>query len=571
VNRVGAAVLVTAAFGCLAGCPGEGPPITPACGTLTIQAATAPDRRLLGAASDYPADGMLASHMDELLVSQRARRAAAWEVIRRTVEPVALAEPMLPTGTTLPRFRTWYDRDDVTRIFETAYEGLGADGRAARARFSEAQLDAAFDANLHVLDSLPEWTDTRWAEYVASFDGDLRIAGSPGLRRIAISPTAARHVARSYPEIVQCLRVLTPGPDGMQAVLPAIVDGAAAPQHLAQEALMLEACGAQIAGPYYVATGATIEAHVEGDGAADATLRLLGGDTLPLAEERCTDAANVGCDASGPGAFYVEVTAGGRALDARLDVTYAAPDVDFAPCLDGLFPLASATVAQQWQRVELGPMPTFDTSGAALTAHLAEGADATWGEGDGTADPGPDEIYTMRVPSGGTFRLAGMHIRTRELDHWVNITMWWSDRPDETFGADRPDTLTGPWAHYAMCVAIDDVERDPDPTGGFAETEPTLAEALAAVRGEPASWCSNPYIDAAPGLVRSNCVGCHQHALTGVHPGDVVMDETHFPLNGRVFVRNNFPADQFWGLDAGDDLARVLSDTVDYWDAAASP
>ena len=274
------------------------------------------------------------------------------------------------------------------------------------------------------------------------------------------------------PEIVHCFREGSP---------PAFVDGPVAPQRLAQEALMLESCGAHIVGPYYVATGGTIRATVEGAGAAFVTVHLLAGATLPLAEERCVGPADLGCEGQGPSPFYVQVSAGGRAFTGRLDVTYAAPDVDFAPCLDGIFPLASATVAAQWQRVELGPLPTFDTSGPALAAHLAVGADATWGEGEGTADPGPEEIYTLRVPSGGTFRLAGMHIRTRELDHWVNITMWWSPRPSETFGADRPVSLTGVWSHYAMCVAIDDLERDPDPSGGFADSAPTLAEALRAV------------------------------------------------------------------------------------------
>ena len=46
------------------------------------------------------------------------------------------------------------------------------------------------------------------------------------------------------------------------------------------------------------------------------------------------------------------------------------------------------------------------------------------------------------------------------------------------------------------------------------------------------------------------------------------MDEAHFPLTGRTFIRNNFPGDQFWGLDAGDDLAVMLAETVDYWDTA---
>ncbi len=91
---------------------------------------------------------------------------------------------------------------------------------------------------------------------------------------------------------------------------------------------------------------------------------------------------------------------------------------------------------------------------------------------------------------------------------------------------------------------------------------------LAATHDGHASWCSNPYIDAAPGLVRTNCVGCHQHGMSGVRPGEVVMDGVRFPANGRLFVRNNFPADQFWGLDAGDELESTIANTVAYWDTA---
>jgi hypothetical protein len=46
------------------------------------------------------------------------------------------------------------------------------------------------------------------------------------------------------------------------------------------------------------------------------------------------------------------------------------------------------------------------------------------------------------------------------------------------------------------------------------------------------------------------------------------MDESRFPESGRLFVRSNFPADAFWGLDAGDSLAEVIQATVEYWDAA---
>lgn len=521
-------------------------------------AASAPDRRLIGAGHEYPGDGMLASRWDELRGSQRARRAAAWEVIARVLAPVAVAQPTSVPDAAVPRFRTWYDDEDVTRIFRHAYERLSPAARADRARIPEAAIDAAIEANLHVLDGMAAWTDERWAEYVARIEDREELAAVGGIRRIAISPEAARHVVRSYPEILRCFREGSP---------PPFLDGDPAERTLVREPIAIEPCASYVAGPFWIATEGTLDAHLEG-AVAGATMRVLVGPTLPGAIEACTGPGDLGCEATGPGAAYIEVRASGRPVSGRLIVGYRAPDVPESSCLDGSFPLGAATVAQHWQRVELGPLPTFDTRAEAIAAHLAE--DATWGAGDGQADPGPDEIFTIRVPAGGTYRLAGMHIRTRELDRWVNVTMWWTPTPEETFGADRPDSiraLGGPWAHYAMCVSIDDVERDPDPAGGFTTDHPSLAAALRAARDESgSSWCSNPYIDAAPGLVRSNCVGCHQHAMSGIEPGEVVMDETRYPLGGRAIVRNNFPSDHFWGLDAGDDLANVIADTVEYWE-----
>ena len=191
-------------------------------------------------------------------------------------------------------------------------------------------------------------------------------------------------------------------------------------------------------------------------------------------------------------------------------------------------------------------------------------------DGDGAAEPTAAQAYTMRVRSGNSFRLAAMHIRTREVDRWLNITLWWSPTPDTDFGADRPAAvraLGGPWSSYKMCVATDYDEHDPDPTGGFSQSAPSLGAALRAVHegsGSP-SWCSNPYIDAGPGLVRSNCVGCHQHAMTGLRGGESANDARRFPGNGRLQVRDNYPSDQFWGLDAGDDVATVFAETVSWW------
>jgi hypothetical protein len=522
--------------------------------------ASAEGRWLLGVASRYPVDTSMGALKGELARSQRERRWLAWMAMAKVVEPVALTRPVALTGATVPRFRTWYDREDFSRTFQRLYGALTPAERAAGTRFTDETLDAAFGWNARFVTTLPEWPESRLEQFVRSFDGAARLASVTGLQRIAMSPDTVRHVALSYPEVLRCLS--RGAPLGFQ-------DGPAAPQQLARESVTLGRCGASTFGPYFVATGATLSARV--DGAHEETaLRVVAGAEASSAT-RCAGAASSGCTVTGPGMFSVVVSARSQPSGGMLDVRYSPPTPEVVSCLHGVFPPAAATVSMEWRRVGItGPLPVYDTSAAGLTRRLRPGADATWGDGDGAAEPDESSIYTLRLPSGNTFRLAGMHIRTREAGVWMNITIWWSDDPDTDFGADRPESIRAlgrPWSSYKLCVTTDFNEQDPDLDGGFSRDAPTLAAALRAVhegRGGPA-WCSNPYIDTGPGLVRTNCVGCHQHAMTGVRPGEVQTDHARYPSNGRTQVRNNFPSDSFWGLDAGDRLASVISQTADYY------
>ncbi len=557
------------ALALLASACGSTPPApTPAaCEGIESQtmSASAQGRWLLGLASRYPADTSLGARADELRRSQRARRAAAWEAVARALAPVPLAHPTAAAGATVPRFQTWYDREDVSRTFQRLYGSLGPAGRAAQQRFDDAALDEAFGFNAGFVTTLPEWSASRLDAYTASLSDAASVAGVSGVLRIALSPDAVRHLVSSYPEVLRCIA------DGAP---PTFADGPAAPQQVAREPVALSRCGARVLGPFFVATGGELTARLA-DAGADTELRVLDGVT-PTAATRCASPAATGCTVQGPGLFMVKVSTRAPSESGMLDVRYTPPSERAAACLQGVFPPAAATVALEWRRTDLGmPLPTYDTSASGLARRLAPGADASWGTGDGTAEPREAEAYTMRLPAGSSFRLAGMHLRTRELDHWLNITLWWSPRPEEDFGADRPASiraLGGPWSSYKMCVATDFDEQDADPAGGFAQDAPTLAAALRTVhegRGGP-SWCSNPYIDAGPGLVRSNCVGCHQHAMSGVRPADVQTDPARYPANGRAQVRNNQPSDGFWGLDGGDHLASVFSETVEYWRSSPS-
>jgi hypothetical protein len=523
------------------------------------EAASAADRHLLGAAADYPARPELEGRIEELVTSQRARRAAGWEAIARVLTPTPLREPTALGETRVPRFRTFYDQEDFARVFQHLYGDLTPEEREARARFPLERVDAAFLWNVGFLDELGTWPDDRWQSYLASFDTPEEVNAIGGIRRIQMSPGLTRHVAASYPEVLDCLANGAP---------PAELAGEPRTDRLMRVAVELDGCAERIVGPFFVARGATLAATLELlEPNETAELALLEGASLAEAEVRCQGASE--CSAAGPGSMYVRIRGEQGRVVGAVDVQrteVAAP----VSCLRGALPLDAVSIAAEWRRVEEGmPLPTYDTSAETL-AGLLRDETPTWGEGDGSAMPGPESIYTQRLPTGATFVLAGFHIRTRELPLGLNVTVWWSDRPDEDFGADRPDSIRAlgpPWTSYKMCVVVEHDELDPDPQGGFAEDAPSLGAALAAVhegRGGP-TWCSNPYVDAAPGLARGNCVGCHQHAMSGVRPGEVATDGVRFPSSGRLAARNNYPADGFWGMDAGDGLAGMIQEVVDYW------
>jgi hypothetical protein len=248
--------------------------------------------------------------------------------------------------------------------------------------------------------------------------------------------------------------------------------------------------------------------------------------------------------------------------------TCSVPSDPAPACLAGPFPDAAIIVKANWRRADTGvALPVFDTSASALERRLDASGTFSWDGADGSAEPGEDEIYTLRLPNGNAFRLAGLHVMTRELDHWFWLTLWWSPEPNEDFGADRPAGLPAPWQHYKLCAVAAFSEGDADPNGGFAEDHPSLGAALSATRAlrGDSTWCSNPYIEAGAGNAASNCIGCHQHAGSGLRTQDILADTLRFPDHGRQAERRTFPSDYVFAATVGDDIAAMLRETEDHY------
>ncbi len=489
------------------------------------QPATAADRYILGQASPYPADATLESAEAELAASPAARRDAAWRILERALAPVTLAAALpAEPDVTVPRFRTWYAKDDLDRVFHRLYGDLGAARRAARDRFSASELDQALAWNPAAVLEDPAWSEDRLSEYLASLDTEAEIGAIGGISRVGYSPGAARHYLHSYPEIVACDGVMPP-PEVADAPTPG-------PRRVAHHAATLTACERRSFGPYFVGEGEELLATVGGA----ARLSLVDDDGVAL----CEGEVGEPCRADGPSAVHV-VAIAERPGEVTIDVDYREADPAWSSCLAGAFPIDAAVVKADWRRVWPGePLPTFDTSPAALEARRS-GA-ASWDPPDGTAEPGADAIYTVTTPAGATFRLAGLHLMTKELDHWVWVSLFWSADPDGHLGAGRPASIDGVWRNYQMCVVTTFTEPD----------------------GEP-SWCSNPYIEEGDGNAATNCIGCHQHGGTGL-TSELVL--AGMPAHGTTQIRNNFPADYAWAQDGGDRLLRLFADEVAWWDAA---
>jgi hypothetical protein len=254
---------------------------------------------------------------------------------------------------------------------------------------------------------------------------------------------------------------------------------------------------------------------------------------------------------------------------ASTEVDRCAGDPSFLPaCLDRQFPSASVLVKATWQRLDAGlPFFAYDTSPEALEQKLAPGGPLAWGDGDRPAAPGDTEIYAIELPNGNRFGLTGLHIMTKELEHWVWTTLWWSDRPDEDFGADRPADFPAPFARYKLCSAVWFEEGDSAPEEAFASDGSSLARALevaqAGVNG--ATWCSNPYIERGAGNLATNCIGCHQHAGTRLSSEDILAEATRAEGFASREVRQSFPTDYVFSVRTGDDLGAMFEETVDYY------
>ena len=527
------------------------------------------DRKVIGEAAAYVPDLGLAVREQELRTSMAARRAAAWQIVQRVLTPVPLGEPRLAeqfggTQPLIPTWHTWYAKDDLERMFKKLYADLGAAGRRVREPFTTGALGDIFAWNAQALDELDSWPEQRYLDYLAAVQKPEAAAGIGDINRVSYSPGASQHLLASYPQMLACKGASPPAAFAAEGTRP----GRDIEAH---EAVGLESCEWRALGPYVAASTSTFTVTLAGTGDADLYVRRGSPPTPDAYDCRSDgDGADETCTVDGGGTIYVAVF-GPQAATVTARVAYREDDVAAPTCLDGEMTADAVLIKANWKRAQFGEqVAIYDTSAARMAGRLV-GKTPEWGPGDGTRDPGAADIYTVTTPVGSTFRLTGMHISSKELPHWMWISLWWSPDPDTDFGADRPASvaaLPGPWKNYKMCVSMDYLEGDAGPGTGLPAG---LAEALAATSGGAGTptWCSNPYIEEGAGNLATNCIGCHQHGGTEFTAEQIISGDPQFPHNGRDRVRNNFFTDYTWTIQGGrgEDLGSMIKAEADFWDA----
>jgi hypothetical protein len=456
---------------------------------------------------------------------------------------------------------------------QAAVRAAWPDGRRARAPFGEAAIAAALAWNPTAVDELESWPEQRYLDYLDAIETDADLGGVGEVRRVVYSDGALRHLLASYAESLACRLDGVPAAFAVGPTMPAR-------DVAATETASVVDCAMTTLGPYQVAPGAALSAQLLGGGGdVDVYVRRGAPPTLDAYDCRSTDVGAVdrcAVDAPDGGPVYVGLlgVSGGGATARRAGGHRLSPGGSGPAGVPGR-PVPRRQRGHQGRvepRLRRHAGAHVRHQRAAMGPLVEPGGLADWGPGAGGALPGPDEIYTITTPSDATFRLTGLHIMSKELPHWMWITLWWSDTPDDDFGADRPAAiaaLPGPWGHYKMAVSVAYLEEDADTTGG---ADGTLGDALAATHGgvgQP-TWTSNPFIELGAGNAATNCIGCHQHGGTDEVSEVIIADPARFPHHGRTQVRNNFATDYSWAIlgGRGDELAAIVQNEVDYWAAA---
>jgi hypothetical protein len=390
--------------------------------------------------------------------SMRARRDVAWQILRRVWAPVDVA------GGRIPLWMTWYEQEDIARIYDEMLGRRRATGTGSVSGEVQTLLRRS------VKDLRLSLSAERMGRTLRQFTfpqlPGLGPHRAPSTGTIYYSPAYVQHLLDNAERIARC-----------------DVD--------AYARLVARPSPAHLTGPSPLIT---IESVPSGLRPADAkNLYALCMDHempsdavmvktawFPVARHKLPDGRSFPAVA---GQHYFQLD---RGMAAQLDAPPAGRWIERAWTGD-----SRTHGGQGWN----GPFLVQDETGrewALLGMHLA--------------------VKTLR---------SWMWISL----FWETDWGWRGDRPPwpEHFGS---DIFRGLFYLYGMCIVSDFTEEDPAPWVHYDRTGHRLlqeqANTFRAVAGvmRGVQWCSNPYIETT--MARGNCLGCHQGSPDAFLPTTLV-------------------------------------------------
>jgi hypothetical protein len=191
-----AAATVLGAAAAAAGCAGG----HGGAGSSESNSTTVLDRLLIGQAAGYRADPDLRGRVSELAASQAARRRVAWSTIRKVIEPVGIDDQ----GHELPRFQTWYGKDEIVPMFEHILLGQTDEQRRAHTPPSPAVIEETFEFAAKRATTLSTFSADRLKQRKAELEAD-GFSSLGGNERVLMSPALVAHLLTHYDALMRCL------------------------------------------------------------------------------------------------------------------------------------------------------------------------------------------------------------------------------------------------------------------------------------------------------------------------------------------------------------------------------
>jgi hypothetical protein len=239
-------------------------------------------------------------------------------------------------------------------------------------------------------------------------------------------------------------------------------------------------------------------------------------------------------------------------------------EMNFTLCFESEFPKDAVAIKTNWERMGFGfQVSAFDSDANQLAASFRTGE---WGQSLRKSDPDAESIIEMETGDGSKFRLSALHVMTKESRDWHWISLWWSDRPNEDFGADRPK-LVEQWNNYKMCntLTFDATHQQFEDLQQFQSLKAAFEVIAENLPGK--SWCSNPFLEQGHDNFKTNCIGCHQHGGSLLSNEDILARGAVDGQFALTKVRRNFPADYAWSWNRNpENISQFVIQQISYFD-----